>query len=62
MNIDEVVLRAYVDGELPAAQAAVVEEALAGSEELGGSLHECRPFAQGSQKICDLRRGLHSCL
>ncbi len=34
MNIDEVVLRAYVDGELPAAQAAMVESALAGSEEL----------------------------
>jgi len=34
MNIDEVVLRAYVDGELPAAQARMVESALGVSEDL----------------------------
>ena len=34
MNIDEVVLRAYVDGELPAGQAAQVEAALATSDDL----------------------------
>src|SRR5688500_5089335 len=34
MNIDEVVLRAYVDGELPAGQAAQVEAALAVSDDL----------------------------